>query len=421
MSVERMRELVLITGDGTQAEAREPADRSRDRVVNHELRVLLAFGTRPEIVKLGPVVQALKRMPGVKLDVFWTGQHIELADGLLRLFDIEVTHTGSDVIGQSGLAGKFGLMAQQIESVLQQNRYDWVLVQGDTATAAAAATAGFLNHVPVAHVEAGLRTGDLYSPWPEEFNRRTITLCSALHFAPTAAAARNLLAEGVPADRVPVVGNTVVDALLYVRSKIRTGYRPIDPAVADLPQDKKLVLATLHRRENIGRPLRQVLSALRELGADGDKLIVLPVHLNPQVRSQVIETLGDAPNIRLLRPLQYPDFVYLLSKAWVVVTDSGGVQEEAPTFGLPVLITRDTTERPEVIEAGFGQLVGSNTAAIVRGVRALTQSDRPQRVPGQNPFGRGDSAVQIAERLAGADQSEELLPHARAARSVGRG
>jgi len=160
-----MRELVLITGDGAQAEAREPADRSRDRVVNHELRVLLAFGTRPEIVKLGPVVQALKRMPGVKLDVFWTGQHIELAAGLLQLFDIEVTHTGSDVIGQSGLAGKFGLMAQQIERVLQQNRYDWVLVQGDTATAAAAATAGFLNHVPVAHVEAGLRTGDLYSPW----------------------------------------------------------------------------------------------------------------------------------------------------------------------------------------------------------------------------------------------------------------
>jgi UDP-N-acetylglucosamine 2-epimerase len=280
-----MRELVLITGDGTQAEAREPADRSHDRLIAHELRILLAFGTRPEIVKLGPVVQALKRMAGVKLDVFWTGQHIELADGLLQLFDIEVTHTGSGIIGQAGLAGKFGLMAQQIESVLQKNRYDWVLVQGDTATAAAAATAGFLNHVPVAHVEAGLRTGDLYSPWPEEFNRRTIALCSTLHFAPTAAAARNLLAEGVPADQVLVVGNTVVDALLYVRSKIRTGYRPIDPAVADLPQDKKLVLATLHRRENIGRPLRQVLSALRELGADGDKLIVLPVHLNPKVRS----------------------------------------------------------------------------------------------------------------------------------------
>jgi UDP-N-acetylglucosamine 2-epimerase len=421
VNAERTRELFLITGGGPQAEAREASKPPHARVDGHAMRVLLAFGTRPEIVKLGPVVQALKRIPGVKLDVFWTGQHIELAAGLLQLFDIEVTHTGSDIIGQSGLAGKFGLMAQQIESVLQKNRYDWVLVQGDTATAAAAATAGFLNHVPVAHVEAGLRTGDLYSPWPEEFNRRTITMCSALHFAPTAAAARNLLAEGVPADRVLVVGNTVVDALLRVRAKIKGRYQPIDPAVAELPQDKKLVLATLHRRENIGRAMRQVLSALRELGADGDKLIVLPVHLNPQVRSQVIETLGDAPNVRLLKPLQYPDFVYLLSKAWVVVTDSGGVQEEAPTFGLPVLITRDTTERPEVIEAGFGQLVGSDAVAIVRSVRALTQSDRPQRLPGQNPFGRGDSAVQIAERLAQADQSEEVLPHARAARSAGRG
>lgn len=369
------------------------------------MRVLLAFGTRPEIVKLGPVVQALKRMAGVKLDVFWTGQHIELAEGLLDLFDIEVTQTGTDVMEQPGLAGKFGLMAQQIENVLEKDPFDWLVVQGDTATAAAAATAAFFNHVPVAHVEAGLRTSNLYSPWPEEFNRRVITLCATAHFAPTLAARDNLLAEGVPAESVMVVGNTVVDALLYVRAKIRAGYEPIDPALAALPSDKKLVLATLHRRENIGAPLREVLSALRELGKDGDKLIVLPVHLNPNVRSQVLEMLGDAPNIRLVNPLQYPDFVFLLSKAWVVVTDSGGVQEEAPTFGLPVLITRDTTERPEVIEAGFGRLVGSDFAAIVDGVRQFTQGASPQRLPGENPFGRGDSAIQIAERLAQSDRS----------------
>lgn len=395
--------------------------RHSEESANAAMRVLLAFGTRPEIVKLGPVVQALKRMPGMALDVFWSGQHVELADGLLQLFDIEVTHHGSDIVCQPGLASKFGFMAQQIESVLQKNRYDWVVVQGDTATAAAAATAGFLNRVPVAHVEAGLRTGDLSSPWPEEFNRRTIALCATVHFAPTLAARNNLLAEGVPPDQVLVVGNTVVDALLHVREKIRGHYRPLDPAVAALPQDKKLVLATLHRRENIGRPLRQVLSALRELGADGDKLIVLPVHLNPQVRSEVIKMLGDAPNVRLLKPLQYPDFVYLLSKAWVVITDSGGVQEEAPTFGLPVLITRETTERPEVIEAGFGRLVGSEADVIVREARALTQSERPHRRPGQNPFGRGDSAFQIAQRLAGLDQSEEFPPRARADRSARRG
>ncbi|HEX5846230.1 MAG TPA: UDP-N-acetylglucosamine 2-epimerase (non-hydrolyzing), partial [Rhodoplanes sp.] len=239
------------------------------------------------------------------------------------------------------------------------------------------------------------------------------------HFAPTPAARKNLLAEGVPADHVLVVGNTVVDALLFVREKIGAGYEPLDPALATLPNDKKLVLVTLHRRENIGPPLRQVLLALRELGADGDKLIVLPVHLNPNVRSQVIEILGDVPNVRLVNPLQYPDFVYLLSKAWVVVTDSGGVQEEAPTFGLQILITRDTTERPEVVDAGFGRLVGSDFDAIVDGVRRLTRGDQPQRLPGENPFGRGDSAIQIAERLARIDWLDGLLPHGRAVQSTG--
>jgi UDP-N-acetylglucosamine 2-epimerase len=218
---------------------------------------------------------------------------------------------------------------------------------------------------------------------------------------------------------VLVVGNTVVDALLFVREKIDAGYAPLDPALAALPNDKKLVLVTLHRRENIGPPLRQVLLALRALGADGDKLIVLPVHLNPNVRSQVIEILGDAPNVRLVNPLQYPDFVYLLSKAWVVVTDSGGVQEEAPTFGLQILITRDTTERPEVVEAGFGRLVGSDFDAIVDGVRRLTEGDRPQRLPGANPFGRGDSAIQIAERLARIDRLDGSLLHGGAVQSAG--
>jgi UDP-N-acetylglucosamine 2-epimerase len=172
-----------------------------------------------------------------------------------------------------------------------------------------------LNHVPVAHVEAGLRTGDLHSPWPEEFNRRIITLAAALHFAPTPRSRDNLLREGVPANRVAMVGNTVVDALLQVREKIGNGYAPIDPAVAALPSDKKLVLATLHRRENIGAPLRSVLRALDTLGKDGDKLIVLPVHLNPQVRAGVLGILSDAPNVRLLAPLQYTDFVHLLGRA----------------------------------------------------------------------------------------------------------
>ncbi|MEI9900872.1 MAG: UDP-N-acetylglucosamine 2-epimerase (non-hydrolyzing) [Hyphomicrobium sp.] len=271
---------------------------------------------------------------------------------------------------------------------------------GDTSTAAAAATAGFMNRTRVAHVEAGLRTGDLLSPWPEEFNRRLIGQAATLHFPPTRKARDNLLREGVSASRIITVGNTVVDALLYARTKVSVGYVPIDPNVAELPVDKKLVLATLHRRENIGAPLRNVLRALRTLGQDGDKLIALPVHLNPHVASEVHRYLGDAPNVRLLAPLQYPDFVYLMSRAWTIVTDSGGVQEEAPTFGLQILITRKNTERPEVVEARFGTLVGSNYDAIVEGVRRLTAGDKPQLLTAPNPFGCGDSSEKIAAYLA---------------------
>jgi UDP-N-acetylglucosamine 2-epimerase len=362
------------------------------------MRILVAFGTRPEIIKLAPVCRALQAA-AVDLDVFWSGQHVELAAGLLELFKLTVTYNGSDIANEPGLAGKFGLMTRQIEKLLKVKDYDWIVVQGDTATAAAAATAGFMNRVPVAHVEAGLRTGDLNSPWPEEFNRRVITLASALHFPPTPRSRDNLLCEGIPADRVITVGNTVVDALLYVRERIKDGYCPVDEALASLPSDKKLVLATLHRRESIGEPLRNILRALRTLGTDGDKLIVLPVHLNPQVRGEVLDILHDAPNVWLLDPLQYPDFVYLLSRAWIVVSDSGGVQEEAPTFGLRILITRETTERPEVVDAGFGTLVGSDYQAIVAGVRKLTAGDQPQLLPARNPFGRGDSSEHIVACL----------------------
>jgi len=290
-------------------------------------------------------------------------------------------------------------MTRQIERALKNGRYDWIVVQGDTATATAAAMAGFLCRVPVAHVEAGLRTNDLQSPWPEEFNRRVITLASTLHFAPTACSASNLRKENVPADCILEVGNTVVDALLYTRNRLGRGYRPIEPALAALPTDKKVVLATMHRRENIGNNMCCVLRALRTIGEDGDKIVALPVHLNPAVRSQVLEILGDAPNVHLLPPLQYPDFVHLLSKAWCVVSDSGGVQEEAPTFGLQILITRDTTERPEVVEAGFGRLVGADPGAIVDGVRALTSSNELKLLAKPTPFGMGDAGERIADEL----------------------
>lgn len=366
--------------------------------VKSRMRVLVAFGTRPEIIKLGPVCKALQDA-GAELDVFWSGQHIELAAGLLDFFGISVTHNGSQIVEEQGLAGKFGRMTEQVEKILRAKAYDWIIVQGDTATAAAAAAAGFMGRVPVAHVEAGLRTGDLLSPFPEEFNRRLIGQASSLHFPPTQQARTNLLREGVPARDIVMAGNTVVDALLYARAKIGKDYQPLDADVAALPADKKLVLATMHRRENIGAPMHNVLRALRKLASDGDKIIALPVHLNPQVRSDVLNYLGDAPNVRLLAPLQYPDFVYLLDRAWTVVTDSGGVQEEAPTFGLQILITRESTERPEVVSAGFGQLVGSNYDAIVAGVRNLTSGSERKLLKAPNPFGRGDAAERIAARI----------------------
>lgn len=364
------------------------------------MNVLVAFGTRPEIIKLGPVCRALQR-DGVDVDVFWSGQHIELAAGLIEFFGVNVTHKGEQIRDEAGQAGKFGTMCKQLEHLLRAKRYDWIVVQGDTATAAAAATAAFLNRTPIAHVEAGLRTGDLQSPWPEEFYRRLISQAATLHFPPTRLGWDNLLREGIAADSMLMVGNTVIDALIYARTKMSEGYVPINPLIGALPADKKVVLATLHRRENIGRPLRNILKALRTLSEDGDKIIVLPMHLNPDIRGEVLRYLKDAPNVRLLDALQYPDFVYLLSKAWTVVTDSGGVQEEAPTFGLQILITRNSTERPEVVDAGFGRLVGSDFRAIVDGVRRLTTGNTPHLLTASNPFGCGDSAERIASRLTG--------------------
>jgi len=373
------------------------------------MRILLAFGTRPEIIKLAPVYRALRRN-NVHVDALWTGQHTDLAAGLIDFFDIDIAFNHSGIVNEDGLAAKLGIMTKRIEGVVRETHYDWIVVQGDTGTALAAATAGFFNAVPVAHVEAGLRTGDMRSPWPEEFNRRVISLCTALHFAPTPGSRANLLAEDIPAESIHVVGNTVVDALKFARGKVASGYTPINPVLATLPSNKKIVLATLHRRENIGEPMQEVLRALADLASDGDKLIVLPVHLNPEVRFDVMALLGHTENVVLTGPLQYPDFVHLMTRAWAIVSDSGGIQEEAPAFGLQVLITRDTTERPEVVEAGFGRLVGWDYDAIVSGVRALTAGNEPKRIDAPNPFGDGAAAEKIALALTD-DRIQSAVPH----------
>ena len=280
-------------------------------------------------------------------------------------------------MSEPGLAGKFGRMAQQIEKELQAKHYDWIVVQGDTATAAAAAAAGFLNHVPVAHVEAGLRTGDMYSPSPEEYNRRVVALSCTLHFAPTTASRDNLIAEAVPAKQV-LNGNTVVDALIYTRQKLGAGYQPIDPAVGLLPTDKKLVLATLHRRENIGDPIRNVLRALRHLGEPAVTTpSPCPCTSTRRFGRRFSASSATAPNVHLLSPLQYPDFVHLLRRAWTVVSNSGSVQEEAPTFGLQILITRETTERPSALRRASARS-SARTSTPSLPASAVEAGDRPQ-------------------------------------------
>lgn len=360
---------------------------------------LMIMGTRPEIIKLGPVYRALSAHDRCTVSTFWTGQHIELAEGLLELFDIDVTHRADDVMQRRGLAEKTGQMLKALEAIGKDRSYDSIIVQGDTLSAMAGAIFGFLARIPVAHVEAGLRTHNLESPWPEEFARRVISVGTRWHFAPTLVAKENLLKESVPERDIVVTGNTVVDALQFVHQKVCNGYLPHNPHIRSLPSDKKLILVTGHRRENFGPPLRRVLSALRQLASDGDKHLVFPVHLNPSVRREVMAHLDNAEGIQLLEPLRYPDFIYLLGQSWTVITDSGGLQEEVPTFHIPVVITRDTTERPEVIDAGFGHLVGCDDELIVSRVRQLTQGVTRTFIPGANPFGNGEAAVRIVEAL----------------------
>jgi UDP-N-acetylglucosamine 2-epimerase len=317
----------------------------------------------------------------------------------MDLFGIEVTYCGDNLLARVGLLQKLSQMIAELGEIITRKNYTWLIVQGDTMTATAGSIAGFLNRVPVAHVEAGLRTWNLDAPWPEEFSRRVITLSATAHFCPTQEAKENLLREGVDPSHATVTGNTVVDALQYVRNLIRFDYVPQSDQVRRIPTDKKLILVTGHRRENFGKPLKDIVGALRKLAADGDKSIVFPVHLNPDVKRAVYTELSGTANIYLIDPVCYPDFVYLMERAWTIVTDSGGIQEEAPTFHRPIVVTRVSTERPEAVNAGFVTLVGSDAGRLVRRVRELTSGTSPVMIKGDNPFGKGDAAKRIASSL----------------------
>jgi UDP-N-acetylglucosamine 2-epimerase (non-hydrolysing) len=368
-------------------------------------RVMVVFGTRPEAIKMAPVVEALKATPGIETLVAVTAQHRQMLDQVLDLFGI-VPDDDLDVMapGQA-LPDLFGRILSGMTEVLARRKPDLVLVHGDTSTTFATALAAFYAKVAIGHVEAGLRTGDLQAPWPEEANRRLTAPLTALHFAPTDQSRSNLLAENLPAGGVHVTGNTVIDALLAVVDRFKK-----DPALAAglaerfpfLDDGKRLVLITGHRRENFGDGFEQICLALRELAQRGDVQLVYPVHLNPQVQEPVNRILSGIHNVTLIPPQDYLPFVYLMSRAHVILTDSGGIQEEAPSLGKPVLVMRDTTERPEAVDAGTVRLVGTDRARIVAEVSRLLDDEDAHRAMARahNPYGDGQAARRIADIIA---------------------
>lgn len=369
-----------------------------------KLKVLVAFGTRPEAIKMAPVVEALRAAEGIETIVAVTAQHRQMLDQVLELFSITPDEDLDVMEPQQTLPGMFSKILTGMSEVIARRRPDLVLVHGDTSTTLASALAAFYNRTPIGHVEAGLRTGNLYAPWPEEANRRLTAPLCALHFSPTERARDSLLQESIPASRVEITGNTVIDALLQVTARIEHTPALRENLHARFPflrDDRRLVLVTGHRRENFGDGFEQICQALRELADRGDTQIVYPVHLNPNVQEPVKRILGDHPAIHLIAPQDYLPFVYLMSRAYLIITDSGGVQEEAPSLGKPVLVMRDITERPEAVDAGTVELVGTDARRIVAAAQRLLDDPRAYASFSQahNPYGDGLASERIVARI----------------------
>jgi len=364
-------------------------------------RLLLVFGTRPEAIKLCPLVRELRARDRFQVRICVTAQHREMLDQVLGVFGIEPDHDLNLMWPGQTLSALTARILDGMEKVLAAESPDLVLVQGDTTTTLAGALSAFYQHIPVAHVEAGLRTGDLGHPFPEEINRVLTSQVTRLHFAPTRRAEANLLAEGVPPERIHVTGNTGIDAVLYVCAALETGRLP----AADwswLDGSRKLIVVTSHRRENFGDGFAREMRALTRLAERPDVELVYPVHRNPNVLGPAHEMLGGRPHIHLIEPLPYVPFVDLLRRAYLLLTDSGGIQEEAPSLGKPVLVLREKTERPEAVEAGTVKLVGTDEERIVREAVTLLEDEaeyrRMTRV--HNPYGDGQASRRIGDLLA---------------------
>lgn len=369
------------------------------------MKVVTVFGTRPEAIKMAPLVHALAKDPHFEAKVCVTAQHREMLDQVLKLFSIVPEYDLNIMQPGQGLTEITCRILEGLKPVLESFKPDVVLVHGDTTTTMAASLAAFYQRIPVGHVEAGLRTGDLSSPWPEEGNRTLTGHLATYHFAPTETSRQNLLRENIADNRIAVTGNTVIDALFWVRDRVLSDEalrNELTQRYPFLANGKKMILVTGHRRESFGRGFEQICHALAEIAANNpDVQIVYPVHLNPNVSEPVKRILGHVENVMLIEPQDYLPFVWLMNRAWLILTDSGGIQEEAPSLGKPVLVMRDMTERPEAVSAGTVCLVGTDSQRIVNEVTRLLQDESAYQAMSRahNPYGDGQACHRILSAL----------------------
>lgn len=371
-------------------------------------RLMIVMGTRPEAIKMAPVIRELKSRPEFDVQVCVTAQHRQMLDQVLHLFKIKPDFDLDLMAPRQNLTDLTSRALVQLSAVFEKAKPSRVLVHGDTTTTLAGALAAFYQKIPVAHVEAGLRTNDLMSPWPEEGNRQLTSKLTDMHFAPTETSALNLKKENVPTDQIHVTGNSVIDALLIARQEIesradlRSTLEAKFPFVTAKSTARKTILVTAHRRENFGDGIRNICAALKTLATEDDVRILFPVHLNPNIRETANSVLGGVANVQLLEPLDYLEFVYLLGVCDIAITDSGGVQEEAPSLGKPVLVLRETTERPEAVVAGTVKLIGTAVDSILQETRLLLRDSKEYLRMSQahNPYGDGLTSRRIADILS---------------------
>jgi UDP-N-acetylglucosamine 2-epimerase (non-hydrolysing) len=366
-------------------------------------KTLCIFGTRPEAIKMAPVIKQLKAVPAIQNKVCVTGQHRQMLDSVLESFKIVPDFNLDVMTGRQSLSALTAKILTKLDAVYKEFKPHLVLVHGDTTTTLAASLSAYYHHIPIAHVESGLRTKNLNSPWPEEGNRKLTGALASIHFAPTVSAQENLLFEGVPIESIHVTGNTVIDALFEMARSLSSDPKltyQLQQEFSYLKSDRKLILVTGHRRENFGQGFKEICGALATIARSYDDVdIVYPVHLNPQVQEPVNALLGGMENLYLIPPVGYLPFIYLMKASYLILTDSGGIQEEAPSLGKPVLVMRNVTERPEAVAAGTVKLVGTAVNSIVTHVnQLLTDEAMYQRMSqAQNPYGDGNAAARIVE------------------------